>query len=34
VKGPAIVEEPFTTIVLHPKQVAMLDRHGSYRIEL
>ena len=34
VKGPAIVEEPFTTIVLHPKQTATLDRHGNYRIEL
>lgn len=34
VKGPAIIEEPFTTIVLHPKQVATLDRHGNYRIEL
>ena len=34
VKGPAIVEEPFTTIVLHPGQEATLDRHGNYRIEL
>ena len=34
VKGPAIIEEPFTTIVLHPEQEAMLDRHGNYRIEL
>ena len=34
VKGPAIIEEPFTTIVLHPKQQATLDRHGNYRIEL
>jgi N-methylhydantoinase A len=34
VKGPAIIEEPFTTIVLHPKQEATLDRHGNYRIEL
>jgi N-methylhydantoinase A len=34
VKGPAIIEEPFTTIVLHPKQEAILDRHGNYRIEL
>jgi N-methylhydantoinase A len=34
VKGPAVIEEPFTTIVLHPEQEAMLDRHGNYRIEL
>ena len=34
VKGPAIIEEPFTTIVLHPGQVATLDRLGNYRIEL
>ncbi len=34
VKGPAIIEEPFTTIVLHPRQDATLDRHGNYRIEL
>jgi N-methylhydantoinase A len=34
VKGPAIIEEPFTTIVLHPKQQATLDRHGNYRIEV
>ncbi|HVN87440.1 MAG TPA: hydantoinase/oxoprolinase family protein [Candidatus Binatia bacterium] len=34
IKGPAIIEEPFTTIVLHPKQAATLDRHGNYRIEL
>jgi len=34
VKGPAIIEEPFTTIVLHPKQEATLDRHGNYRIEV
>jgi N-methylhydantoinase A len=34
VKGPAIIEEPFTTIVLHPRQVATLDRYGNYRIEL
>ncbi|MBI1815524.1 MAG: hydantoinase/oxoprolinase family protein [Deltaproteobacteria bacterium] len=34
IKGPAIIEEPFTTIVLHPKQVATLDRLGNYRIEM
>jgi N-methylhydantoinase A len=32
VKGPAIIEEPLTTIVLHPRQVATLDRFGNYRI--
>jgi N-methylhydantoinase A len=34
IKGPAIIEEPFTTIVLHPRQQAVLDRNGNYRIEL
>jgi len=34
VTGPAIIEEPFTTIVLHAKQRATLDRHGNYRITL
>jgi N-methylhydantoinase A len=34
IKGPAIIEEPFTTIVLHPGQQATLDRQGNYRIEL
>ncbi len=34
IQGPAIIEEPFTTIVLHPRQHATLDRHGNYRIEL
>jgi N-methylhydantoinase A len=34
IKGPAIIEEPFTTIVLHPRQEATLDRHGNYRIRL
>jgi N-methylhydantoinase A len=34
VKGPAIIEEPLTTIVLHPRQLATLDRYGNYRIEL
>jgi N-methylhydantoinase A len=32
VRGPAIIEEPFTTIVLHPRQTATLDRYGNYRI--
>ncbi len=34
VQGPAIIEEPFTTIVLHPHQEAVLDAHGTYRIQL
>jgi len=34
ITGPAIIEEPFTTIVLHPRQVASLDRYGNYRITL
>jgi N-methylhydantoinase A len=34
VRGPAIIEEPFTTIVLHPGQSATLDRNGNYRIEI
>lgn len=32
INGPAIIEEPFTTIVLHPRQTATLDRFGNYRI--
>lgn len=32
--GPAIVEEPFTTIVLQPGDVATIDRWGNYRIEV
>jgi N-methylhydantoinase A len=34
VEGPAIIEEPFTTIVLHPGQTASLDRFGNYRIAI
>ena len=34
VQGPAIIEEPFTTIVLHNRQVAVLDPLGNYRIRL
>jgi N-methylhydantoinase A len=30
--GPAVIEEPFTTIVLHPRQRAGLDRFGNYHI--
>jgi N-methylhydantoinase A len=32
IKGPAIIEEPFTTIVLHVGQEARLDRFGNYRV--
>jgi N-methylhydantoinase A len=32
VVGPAIIEEPFTTIVLHPGQRAILDRFGNYHV--
>jgi N-methylhydantoinase A len=34
VRGPGIIEEPFTTIVLHPRQVARLDRLGNYQIQV
>jgi N-methylhydantoinase A len=34
IKGPAIVEEPFTTVVVYPGHRAELDRHGNYRIRL
>jgi len=34
ITGPAIVEEPFTTIVLHPRQRAALDRYGNYHISV
>ncbi len=32
--GPAIIEEPFTTIVLHPRERARLDQFGNYRIAI
>ncbi|GBD27866.1 Acetophenone carboxylase gamma subunit [bacterium HR30] len=32
--GPAIVEEPFTTIVLQPGDQARIDSLGNYRIEI
>lgn len=34
VRGPAIIEEPFTTIVLGAGQRAVLDGHGTYAIDL
>jgi N-methylhydantoinase A len=30
--GPAVIEEPFTTIVIHPRQRATLDRFGNYHV--
>jgi len=32
--GPAIIEEPFTTIVVYPGQRATVDRFGNYVIEV
>ena len=32
--GPAIVEEPFTTIVVYPKQRAAIDPYGNYVLTL
>jgi N-methylhydantoinase A len=34
VSGPAIIEEPFTTIVLCPGQTALLNEHRVYDIEV
>ena len=34
IKGPAIVEEPFTTVVVHPGHRAEIDAWGDYRIAL
>ncbi len=34
IEGPAIVEERFTTLVLHPGQAAELDVHGNYVVTL
>lgn len=31
-EGPCIVEEPATTLVVYPGQVATLNRHGSYEV--
>jgi N-methylhydantoinase A len=32
VKGPAIVEETFTTVIVYPSHRATVDGHGNYRI--
>ncbi len=34
VRGPAIIEEPFTTIVVHPDQRLRLDTFGNYEIQV
>ena len=34
IRGPAIVEEPFTSVILHPGHRAEIDPWGSYRITL
>ena len=34
VDGPALIEEPFTVVVLAPGNVARLDRHGNYDISV
>jgi N-methylhydantoinase A len=33
ISGPAIIEEPATTIVIHPNQEAMLDHYQTYVVE-
>jgi N-methylhydantoinase A len=34
VSGPALIEEPFTVVVLAPGDVARLDEHGNYDIAI
>jgi N-methylhydantoinase A len=34
VSGPALIEEPFTVVVLAPGDVAVLDAHGNYDIAI
>ncbi len=34
VEGPALIEEPFTVVVLPPDTVAQLDRFGNYVVDL
>jgi len=34
ISGPALVEEPFTVVVLAPGDVARLDEHGNYDITI
>jgi N-methylhydantoinase A/oxoprolinase/acetone carboxylase beta subunit len=34
VEGPALIEEPYTVVVLAPSDVAVLDEHGNYDITI
>jgi N-methylhydantoinase A len=34
IAGPAIIEEPTTTVVVHPEQEAMVDQYRTYVIEV
>ena len=34
IKGPAIVEEVFTTLVVYPGHRARIDEYGNYRVTL
>ena len=34
IEGPALIEEPFTVVVLAPGDVARLDEHGNYDITI
>jgi N-methylhydantoinase A len=34
VRGPALIEEPFTVVVLAPGNVARLDDHGNYDVAI
>jgi N-methylhydantoinase A/oxoprolinase/acetone carboxylase beta subunit len=34
IEGPALIEEPFTVVVLAPSDVAVLDAHGNYDITI
>jgi N-methylhydantoinase A len=34
IEGPALIEEPFTVLVLAPSDVAVLDAHGNYDITI
>ena len=34
VEGPALIEEPFTVVVLAPSDVTVLDEHGNYDIRI
>ncbi|HXN61421.1 MAG TPA: hydantoinase/oxoprolinase family protein [Acidimicrobiales bacterium] len=34
IEGPALIEEPFTVVVLAPSDVAVLDEHGNYDITI